>query len=100
MEATSRTLEPDHGRRASDAPPVPAGRRPRVLRIATRLNIGGPARQVLFLTDEMRRKGFDTRLIWGAAGRDEGCFDPPAHLPATYVPHLQRNDVAVSTARG
>lgn len=99
MEAISRTLEPDHGRRVGDAPPAPAGRRPRVLRIATRLNIGGPARQVLYLTEEMRRKGFDTRLIWGAAGRDEGCFDPPAHLPATYIPHLQRNVDPVADLR-
>ena len=99
MEAISPTLEPDHGKRAGDAPPAPAGRRPRVLRIATRLNIGGPARQVLYLTEEMRRKGFDTRLIWGAAGRDEGCFDPPAHLPATYIPHLQRSVDPVADLR-
>lgn len=84
---------------ASEAPagtvrrvrPGQASRRPRVLRIATRLNIGGPARQVLFLTEELPRQGFDTRLIWGSTGPDEGSFDPPARMPATYVPHLQRN---------
>ena len=66
-------------------------RKPRVLRVMTRLNVGGPARQALFLTEEMPKRGFDSRLVWGAAGPDEGSFDPPARMPASYLPQLQRS---------
>ena len=60
---------------------------PRVLRVMTQLHVGGPARQALYLTEEMPRRGFDARLVWGAA--DRGSFDPPASMPATYLPYLQ-----------
>jgi glycosyltransferase involved in cell wall biosynthesis len=63
---------------------------PRVLRVVTRLNVGGPARQALFLSDELRNRGFDTRLVWGAAGPDEGTLEPEDDLPATYSAYLQR----------
>jgi glycosyltransferase involved in cell wall biosynthesis len=63
---------------------------PRVLRVVTRLNVGGPARQALFLSDELRNRGFETRLVWGASGPDEGTFEPSDDLPATYSAYLQR----------
>ena len=66
------------------------GARPRVLRITTRLNIGGPARQAIYLTDELRSRGFDTRLVWGSSGLNEGTIPPPAHVPNTFVPWLGR----------
>jgi len=68
-----------------------ASARPRVLRVTTRLNIGGPARQAIYLTDELRRRGFDTRLAWGSSGPDEGTITPPAHVPNTFVPWLGRD---------
>jgi hypothetical protein len=55
-----------------------------VLRVVTRLNVGGPARQALFLTDELRNRGFETRLVWGAAGPDEGTFEPSDDLPRLF----------------
>ncbi len=63
---------------------------PRVLRVITRLNIGGPARQAVFLTDELRRSGFDTRLVWGSSGPGEGTIEPAACVPTTYLPWLAR----------
>jgi glycosyltransferase involved in cell wall biosynthesis len=62
----------------------------RVLRVMTRLNIGGPARQALYLTKEMQSRGFQTRLAWGPSSPGEGRFDPPDALPNTYVPWLRR----------
>ncbi len=53
--------------------PEPAGR-PRVLRIITRLNIGGPAQHVLFLADGMRAD-FETVLVTGAPDPTEGNMD-------------------------
>src|SRR5205085_4489544 len=72
------------------ASPQPRHKDTRVLRVVTRLNVGGPARQALFLTDELRNRGFDTRLVWGAAGVDEGTLEPSDDLPATYSGYLQR----------
>jgi glycosyltransferase involved in cell wall biosynthesis len=64
---------------------------PRVLRVITRLNIGGPARQAVFLTDDLRRRGFETRLVWGASGPGEGTVEPAACVPTTYLPWLARD---------
>ncbi len=62
-----------------------------MLRVTTRLNVGGPARQAIFLTDALRARGYDTRLVWGASGPAEGTIDPPADLPHTYLPWLGRD---------
>lgn len=63
---------------------------PRVLRVITRLNVGGPSRQALFLTGELASRGFDTRLVWGTSGEGEGELTPGDLLPATHVPWLAR----------
>ena len=44
----------------------------RVLRIITRLNIGGPSIQAIALSERMRSRGFDTRLLHGSLGAGEG----------------------------
>ncbi|MEX1264151.1 MAG: glycosyltransferase [Actinomycetota bacterium] len=65
-------------------------RKPRVLRVVTRLNVGGPARQAVYLTRELAARGFDTRLAWGASGPGEGELTPPNDCPSTYLPWLGR----------
>ena len=75
---------------APQRPRHPALERPRVLRIMTRLNVGGPARQALFLTRELQERGFDTRLVWGASGPREGTVEPGPGLPTTSMPWLTR----------
>lgn len=67
-----------------------AAPRPRVLRVITRLSVGGPAQQALYLTAALPGRGFDTRLVWGPSGKDEGRVDPPTGLPNTYLPYLGR----------
>src|SRR5580765_7633437 len=44
----------------------------RVLRIITRLNIGGPSIQAIALSERMRARGFETRLLHGRLGAGEG----------------------------
>ena len=44
----------------------------RVLRITTRLNIGGPSIQAIALSERLAARGFDTRLIHGRLGTGEG----------------------------
>src|SRR5215467_850689 len=44
----------------------------RVVRIIDRLNIGGPAKHVVWLTAELREHGFETSLITGTVPPSEG----------------------------
>ena len=46
--------------------------RPRILRIITRLNIGGPAIHTVLLTREMAAMGYDTKLVTGSCENDDG----------------------------
>ena len=71
---------------------------PRVLRVVTRLNVGGPARQALFLSDELRNRGFETRLVWGAAGPDEGTFEP-TDLKATLQWAISNLEVSIQESQ-
>lgn len=54
------------------------GPRVRVLRVIARLNIGGPAIQAITLTRLLSARGYDTRLVRGVEGADEGTMDPLA----------------------
>jgi len=59
----------------------------RVLRLITRLNIGGPSIQAITLSERLTPRGFTTRLIHGSLGGGEG--DMRYLLsPATAVEHL------------
>jgi len=76
-------------KRQDDDPPET----PRVLRIITRLNIGGPAIQAIDLTRQLPSRGFSTRLIHGRLGPSEGNmqnFLRTEGLPVTYVRSLVR----------
>ncbi len=50
----------------------PASPRAKVLRVITRLNIGGPAQHVVLLTAGLRRLGWETDLVTGRVDPDEG----------------------------
>ena len=55
--------------RRPDATPV------RLVRIISRLNIGGPAIQAITLTERLTPLGYDTTLIRGSEAADEGNMD-------------------------
>ncbi|MFZ0748347.1 MAG: glycosyltransferase [Pyrinomonadaceae bacterium] len=59
----------------------------KILRIIARLNVGGPARHVVWLTDGLRANGYDTMLVTGVV--------PPGEDDMTYfarsagvIPHV------------
>lgn len=52
--------------------PGSAPRPMRILRVITRLNVGGPARHVIALTTGLDPTRFESRLITGVAGPQEG----------------------------
>jgi glycosyltransferase involved in cell wall biosynthesis len=61
----------------------------RLLRIITRLNVGGPARQVVHLNQALPGRGFDCRLVTGSEGPSEGRIDPGPER-VTVIPDLRR----------
>ncbi len=69
------------------------GRPTRVLRIITRMNVGGPAWQVSVLTRGLSQDRFESRLIAGDVGEGEADFtelrDPD--LPVMKLPTLGRS---------
>jgi glycosyltransferase involved in cell wall biosynthesis len=62
---------------------------PLVLRVITRLNVGGPARQALILSRSLSEYGFRSELVVGSEGAREGTLLPEGH-PVTRVPDLRR----------
>ena len=46
-------------------------RRVRILRVIARLNMGGPALHVAYLTEGLRERGYDTTLVAGSLARGE-----------------------------
>ena len=72
----------------------------KVLRIIARLNVGGPARHVVWLTEGLRSFGYDTVLVTGVvpAGEDDmNYFAESAGINPVVVPQMSReisfNDV-------
>jgi glycosyltransferase involved in cell wall biosynthesis len=64
----------------------------RVLRLITRLNIGGPSIQAIALSDHLAARGFTTKLVHGALGTGEGDmrYLLPASVDVDCVPTLRR----------
>jgi len=65
----------------------------RVLRIIARMNVGGPALQVVGLTRGLNPDRFETRLLVGAVASDEADYLAlrAPDLPVTVVPGLGRS---------
>jgi glycosyltransferase involved in cell wall biosynthesis len=65
----------------------------RVLRIIARLNVGGPARHVVWLTEALAREGFETRLVTGVVppGEDDMSGFAAAHgVTPLVIPSMSR----------
>ena len=66
----------------------------RVLRVIARLNVGGPALHVSYLTRELASRGYETTLVTGRVGPNEGSMEyvaEEAEVRPVYVDALQRN---------
>src|SRR6188768_1711042 len=73
----------------------------RVVRIIARLNVGGPARQVVVLDQELRARGCETLLVYGAPSATEGTLDDLASrrgVPTIAMPTLGRRISALRDA--
>jgi glycosyltransferase involved in cell wall biosynthesis len=66
----------------------------RVLRVIARLNMGGPALHVAYLTHGLRERGYDTTLVAGSLARGEDSMEFVARelgIEATHLPELRRD---------
>jgi glycosyltransferase involved in cell wall biosynthesis len=85
---------------AGAVPPRPALARPRVLRIITRLNVGGPATHVLIADRGLAGRGWETLLVYGSLDADETQISLDGfELPMRQVPSLVRSISPVSDVR-
>jgi glycosyltransferase involved in cell wall biosynthesis len=62
----------------------------RVLRVITRLNVGGPARQALYLNRVLPERGIASELIRGLVDPSEGELSPPIETKNICVPALRK----------
>jgi|GEM_PF-158530 len=65
----------------------------RVLRVIARLNVGGPALHVSYLTSELDKVGYETMLVAGRVSAGEGSMEYAARelgVEPVYIPSLQR----------
>jgi glycosyltransferase involved in cell wall biosynthesis len=65
----------------------------RVLRIIARLNVGGPARHVVWLTEALEKEGFETLLVTGTVppGEDDMSAFAAAHgVTPLVIPSMSR----------
>src|ERR1700682_853521 len=75
-----------HDATGDAGPPV------RILRVITRLNVGGPAIQAIELSTRLNARGYRTRMVFGRLGEREGDMRyllPPA-ADASQVDALRR----------
>jgi glycosyltransferase involved in cell wall biosynthesis len=68
----------------------------RVLRIITRLNVGGPSIQAMALSHRLTSRGFETLLVHGQLDADEGDmrYLLPASVDVRQLPSLRRPPAA------
>ena len=65
----------------------------RILRVIARLNVGGPALHVSYLTKGLDERGYETTLVAGSIGAEEGSMEYAAHdlgIEPVVIPALQR----------
>jgi glycosyltransferase involved in cell wall biosynthesis len=61
-----------------------------VLRVITRLNVGGPARQELAVTPYLAERGIHAAIAWGVSSPSEGQLPVPPGTDNVRIPFLRR----------
>ena len=81
---------------------MPEPERVKVLRVIARLNMGGPALHVAYLTAGLRERGYDTTLVAGSLARGEDSMDFVARelgVAVERLPELRRDISAIHDLR-
>jgi glycosyltransferase involved in cell wall biosynthesis len=69
------------------------GSHTKVIRIIARLNVGGPAKHVVWLTSGLREAGFDSLLVAVSepdGEEDNGYFEEESGVEPLYIPEMSR----------
>ena len=64
------------------------------MRVIARLNVGGPALHVSYLTEGLQARGYETTLVAGRVGSEEGSMDYAVRdrgIEPVFIRHLQRD---------
>ena len=67
-----------------------------------RLNMGGPALHVAYLTEGLATRGYETTLVTGTVGEDEGSMEYVVRdrgIEPVYLPGLKREIAPVADAQ-
>jgi hypothetical protein len=75
--------------KAKDQRPMPA----KVIRIIARLNVGGPAKHVVWLTDGLKKTRYQTLLVSGRVPPGEGdmgYFAEQSGVSPCFIPEMSR----------
>jgi glycosyltransferase involved in cell wall biosynthesis len=75
------------------SPPQGEIRNPKIIRIIARLNVGGPAKHVVWLTSGLQEAGFDSLLVAGTVPdgeEDMSYFAELAGVTPLYIPEMSR----------
>src|SRR4051794_28944453 len=81
--------------------PAPLDDPIRVLRVIARLNVGGPSLHVSYLSSELDKIGYETKLVAGNVGEGEGSMEYIARergVEPILIPELQRDIEALADA--
>ena len=65
----------------------------RLLRVISRLNVGGPARQVFWVSGGLRSRGYETTVVAGTVPANEESLEPifeKAGIPVRRFPQMER----------
>ena len=68
----------------------------RVLRVIARLNVGGPALHVSYLSSELDQIGYETTLVAGRVGAGEGSMEYVAARARRRSPSTSRSSSGTS----
>ena len=68
---------------------MPDAERVKIVRVIARLNMGGPALHVAYLTAGLRERGYDTTLVAGTIARGEESMERVAAQRGVHVEPLE-----------
>jgi hypothetical protein len=88
LRETAPSIDPTAAIEALDPDQASSRPGPRVLRVATGVDAGGAADRPLYLTDALRRRGVDTRLVGGPTIDGALALAPWRDVPTTGTPWL------------
>ena len=98
---TSRGSTSPPGWSSRPRPSLPRSDKPvKILRVIARLNMGGPALHVAYLTEGLRKRGYETTLVAGSLARGEDSMAFVADAHGVEIVHIDELGREISPSTG